>query len=482
MKIRKNMQSFIFFMGFLTVILNQVPAFGFSCKENNLSFDSASLLLEIKNNKSYFNDSKYLKSYLQKKLGDINFNIEPLFENSSDQSLAKNLGLEKIYKLSLETQENQTKDECQTIKTVMKILKNDKNFSEISLDYEMETQTNDFFYNTQGAYWSLNPLDELFAIKNYGIDEIWQTRTGSGVIVAVIDTGVDYNHPDLWNNIWVNPQKVLDRNQDGKINLDDVDLNSNHFIDANEITANSIGRNFVNNSFDPLDKEDGHGTHVAGVIASQKENSIGIAGVAPDAKILPIKALNDQGKGKFSNIAKAIIYASDHNANIINASWGCNCIIPEILKKAYRYSARKGVINITAAGNNGSKTNNYAPGNLAQTLSVGSLDSEGNLSSFSNYGTSVDIAGPGQNILSTLAHGTLINQNPATRMQKDPDYDYYYISGTSASAAFISGVSALLLSKYPKLSQKELKKLLQESSDPISGYSFGRVNPTKLFD
>jgi len=473
---------FICFLSFVLIILSSPPVFGFSCKENELSFDSTTLLLEIKNNKSYLDSSKYLKSYLLEKFPKTEFTLEPLLDNSEDEDLRRSLGLEKIYKLSI-VDSNDAKTECQNIKKVFEFLKKNKFIKEVSLDYEMQANTiNDFFYNTNGSYWSLKPLDEMFAIKNYGLEETWQTSTGSGIVVAVIDTGVDYNHPDLWKNIWVNPEKASDINKDGLIDLDDIDTNANKKLDSSELVKDLIGHNFVDNTIDPQDKKNGHGTHMSGVIAAMANNSIGIVGVAPDAKIMPLKALSDSGKAKFSNIAKAIIYASDKKADIINSSWGCNCSLPKMLIKAYQYAGKKGVVIVSAGGNNASQKNNYSPANLKQVIAVASVDHENQLSSFSDYGTSIDIAAPGQNILSTLAQGSLINNNPGTRMNADDSFDYYYQSGTSTSSAYISGICALILSKNPGLRVQEVKNQLKNSTDPLKGYGFGRINPLKLFD
>jgi hypothetical protein len=477
-----TLTSFICFFSFVLIILSSPPVYGFSCKENELSFDSTTILLEIKNNKSYLKSLKDINFYLQKKFPNIEFTLEPLLENFEDRKLSKSLGLEKIYKLNILNSTND-KTECENIKKVFQSLKKNNYFREVSLDYEMEINSlNDFFYNTNGTYWSLKPLDEMFAIKNYGLEETWQTSTGSGIVVAVIDTGVDYNHPDLWKNIWVNPEKASDINKDGRVDLDDIDINSNKKIEFNELKQDLIGYNFVNNNKDPQDKKNGHGTHIAGVIAAKANNSIGITGIAPEAKIMVIKALNDSGKAKFSNIAKAIIYASDKKADIINSSWGCNCKLPLMLRKAYRYADKKGVLIVSAGGNNASSRNNYSPANLKQVISVASVNHENQLSSFSNFGTSIDIAAPGQNILSTLAQGTLIYKNPSTKMNADDSFDYYYLSGTSTSSAYISGVCALILAKNPSMSVQELKNQLERATDTLDNYSFGRINPLKLFD
>ncbi|MEY3370475.1 MAG: hypothetical protein RLZZ361_1145 [Cyanobacteriota bacterium] len=477
-----KLTSFICLVSLSLIILSWPPAFGFSCKENDLSFDSTTILLEIKNNNSYFKDPNYLKSYLQEKFPNIKFDIEPLLENPQDPKLSRSLGLEKIYKLNILDSQNDA-TECQNIKRIFNLLKADKNFREISLDYEIEVNSlNDFFYNTNGTFWSLKPLDEMFSIKNYGLEEVWQTTTGSGIVVAVIDTGVDYNHPDLWKNIWVNPKKATDINNDGLINLDDIDTNSNQKIESNELVKDLIGYNFVNKTKDPQDKENGHGTHMAGVIAAVKDNSIGISGVAPDAKIMILKTHNEDGIARFSNLAKAIIYASDMGADVINSSWGCNCILPEMIKKAYRYADKKGVVNVSAGGNNASIGNNYSPANLKQTIAVGAIDHENKLSTFSNFGKNIDLSAPGQNILSTLAQGTLINKNPGSKMGVDNNFDYYYLSGTSVSSAYISGICALILAKNPELNNNDLKSQLKNATDPIDNYNFGRINPLKIID
>lgn len=469
----------------LAVLCLNKPGFAqsFSCKEANYSFSNTSIILEINKN-SKFKEPHRLEKYLRQKFRRTSLKIERIFEEEGDTNLAlkQELGLDQIYRVEiLDAKANIS--ECAKLKKLNQELKQDSNFNEVSLDYVFEKSqvSNDFFYSTNGNYWSIKSLDELYSIKNQNIDEIWDISTGAGVVVAVIDTGVDYNHPDLWANIWVNPKAVSDYNGDGKIDLNDVDINANQIIDKSEIKRNFIGKDFAENDFDPKDNADGHGTHMAGIIAATRNNYIGITGIAPDAQIMAIKALDDNGRGKFSNLAKAVVYASDMGADVINSSWGCQCETPKMLLKAYRYANRLGVVNVAAAGNYATLASLHTPSNLTETISVTALDYKNDLASFANYGDAVDIAAPGYNLLSTLAHGTLYRENPSTRMFYDTNYDYYYQSGTSVSTAYISGVIALILSKNPDLNTSSIKSLLKQNADSLTGQKFGRINVSRIF-
>lgn len=271
--------------------------------------------------------------------------------------------------------------------------------------------------------------------NNWGADlvkapEAWaHGYTGQGVVVAVIDTGVDYNHEDLKNNIWTNskeiPQNGIDDDGDGYV--DDV-----------------YGWNFVNNNNNTLD-DNNHGTHVAGTIAGEN-NGIGVTGIAYNAKIMPVKVLDKSGSGSYSQIANGIRYAVDHGANIINLSLG-GYFSNNILKSAVEYASSKNVIVVMAAGNDGSSTPSY-PARYAYNsgIAVGAVDQNNQLADFSNRSGSKDITfvtAPGVDIYSSLAN----NQ-------------YGYYSGTSMASPHVAGVVALMLSANPNLTESQVRQMI----------------------
>jgi len=274
---------------------------------------------------------------------------------------------------------------------------------------------------------------ELYGIKNIECLTAWKKTEGENIVVAVVDSGVDYNHPDIKNNMW--------RNKDG-----------------------AYGYNFVDNTIDPMD-DDGHGSHVAGTIAATGNNSTGIIGVAPKTKIMALKGLSPSG-GYSSDLGKCIKYAADKGAHIINNSWGPGR--SNQIKDAIEYADRKGCIVIFAAGNSNSKiTKDMAAGN-PRTISVAAINKRDSRASFSNYGPLVDISAPGVSIKSL----------------KYKTRSYVSKSGTSMACPHVSGLVSLMKSINGKASKKEILANLQESVDshftekdkPIGT---GRINARK---
>jgi len=267
----------------------------------------------------------------------------------------------------------------------------------------------------------------------------WEYAEGEGVVVAVPDTGIDITHEDLCENIWVNKGEIAGNgiDDDGNGYIDDV--NGWNFSD----NVNSIHN--INNANDEW-----HGTHIAGIIAANNDNKKGIAGIAPKAQIMPLEVFKN-GTAYTGDIIKAIEYAKDNGAKIVNCSWGTtaeNIALKEAMEES-------GLLFVCAAGNSNNdidllpvypsafETNNV--------ISVASMNRIGQLSGFSNYGPkTVDVAAPGECIMSTL-----------------PDNRYGLSSGTSMSAAFVTGEAALLLSKCKDLDSIGIKEKIIDSSDSL---------------
>ena len=261
-----------------------------------------------------------------------------------------------------------------------------------------------------------------------------QGYTGQGVVVAVVDTGVDSKHIDLDNNIWSNPKEIPGNG------LDD---------DGNGFVDDVRGWDFVNKDNDPMDLQ-GHGTHVAGTIAAEN-NGVGITGVAYNAKIMPVRVLDASGQGLNTNIAAGIRYAADNQADIINLSLGSSVPSPEITQ-AIRYAFEKGSVVVTAAGNDGDATPDY-PARYATHfgITVGAVNSNKNMAGFSDRAGTIPldyVVAPGVNIYSTL-----------------PGNTYGFESGTSMAAPHVSGVVALLLSANPNLSPVMVERILTETAN-----------------
>ncbi len=273
--------------------------------------------------------------------------------------------------------------------------------------------------------------------------DAWGTTTGSSsVIIAVVDTGVDYTHPDLAGNIWTNS---------GEIPNNGIDDDRNGYVD------DVRGWNFVSNNNNPMD-DHGHGTHCAGNIAAVGNNNLGITGTCWNARIMPLKFLDASGSGSVSNAISAILYANRMGAQVISNSWG-GSQYTQALKDAIDASP---AVVVCAAGNNGQNSDQYPQYPAAMTssniISVAATDSKDNLAGFSNYGTtSVDLAAPGVNIRSTYKNG-----------------QYQYLSGTSMATPFVSGVAGLLKAANPSMTKNQIRDRILNTVDRLSSLS-GKV-------
>jgi thermitase len=317
---------------------------------------------------------------------------------------------------------------------------------------------NDPMFNEQ---WALNNTGQNGGKQKADIDALkaWQKIKGSKkVVVAVLDSGVDYTHLDLVSNIWIRPDNIPQYKDDelGVIN----DYN---------------GFNSAENFADPMD-ENGHGTHCAGVIGAEGDNERGIAGINWQVEIMPLKFLGRGGFGSTKDAIEAINYAIDRkqkgvNVRVISASWGSTAY-SKALEDAIRAAGEAGILFVAAAGNN-STDNDKRPHypsnyNLPNVISVAALDRNDNLASFSNFGAkTVHIAAPGKDILSTWL--------------KD---GFREASGTSMATPQVSGVAALIVANEPNISVEKLRERLLKSVDKIDALSGkvesgGRLNAAK---
>jgi subtilisin family serine protease len=341
------------------------------------------------------------------------------------------------------------------VEDALKKYKNDPNVEYAEPNYiirKLETTPNDTYYSSQ---WG---LVKVLANK------VWDTCKGSdNTIVAVIDSGIDLNHPDLKDHIWKNP---------GETNCSDgIDNDNNGFVD------DCYGWNFVSNSNNTQD-DDGHGTHVAGIIGAITNNSEGVAGLNWYIKLMPVKILDSNGNGDEANLIKAIDYAVKNGAKIINASLGypdsCSYVPPnQALYDAIKSAGDEGVLFVAAAGNygcNNDKTPLWpASFNLPNIISVGASDQNDNLAYFSNYGqNTVHLLAPGTNIISTYFDKT---NNQSTYAPAD---------GTSMATPFVSGAAALLMSYLNNATIYEIKERIVSSVDVFNSLSSITISSGRL--
>ena len=288
---------------------------------------------------------------------------------------------------------------------------------------------------------------ERFGVSVLKTSEVFGKSTGTTITVAVVDSGVDYNHPDLKNVMWRNPREVAGNN---------VDDDGNGYVDdihgLNMLSRDRNGRP----SSKPMDNH-AHGTHVSGIIAAEQNNNIGVSGVASNVRILAVRAVPDFGDETDADVAEAFLYAAKSGAKIINCSFGKSDKQGDLVYDTISHIGREyGVLVVAAAGNDSvdndvqkSYPASYDNENL---LVVASTTSSGGRSGFSNYGrVSVDLGTPGSNVFSTM-----------------PGSQYGPMSGTSMASPVASGIAADVLSRFPQLGPVQLKELLMRTAVPVN--------------
>lgn len=296
--------------------------------------------------------------------------------------------------------------------------------------------------------WALNNTGQDGGTARADIDALaaWARSKGTDeVVVAVLDSGVDYTHEDLVSNMWVRPKNLAAYTDD--------ELGT--FNDRN-------GYNGTDKLADPMD-DNGHGTHCAGIIGAEGDNGIGISGINQKVKIMPLKFLGRGGFGSTADAIAAINYAIDRKKNgvnlrIISASWGSTSK-SKALEDTIRAAGDAGILFVAAAGNDGSNNDKrpHYPSNydLPNVISVAALDRNDKLASFSNFGVgTVHIAAPGKDILSTWLNNA-----------------YREASGTSMATPYVSGVAALIIANEPKITMEKLRAKLLSSADKIDSLS-----------
>jgi subtilisin family serine protease len=265
------------------------------------------------------------------------------------------------------------------------------------------------------------------------------------VVVAVIDSGIDLNHPDGPQHIWNNPNETAGNGKD--------DDNNGYVDDVH-------GWNFLDNNSDLTDLQ-GHGSFVSGIIASRWNNGMGIAGINPGAVIMPIKVADAEGETNSFHIFRAIYYAVDNGAKIINISLGSRGI-SELERKALNYADQMGVFVAVASGNVGENIAGHGPASSGGAFSVGATDMEGTRSTISNWGPNNALLAPGDRIVSLLASGT--GRGLRKSLQEE---GYYPQSGTSFSTPIVAATASLLLVQNPQYTPDEIEDILQRSADEM---------------
>jgi subtilisin family serine protease len=345
------------------------------------------------------------------------------------------------------------------------LLKSKKMLYEVEPNYIIPVKAipNDPYFAMQ---WGLNNSGGS-GVADADIDapEAWNFSAGSSeVVIAVIDTGVDYTHEDLAANVWNNPHEIPGNN---------IDDDGNGFIDdvigwdfVNKTSGNP-DEDYIDPDNDPSDRH-GHGTHVAGIIAAVANNSKGIAGLAYNCKIMPVRAgyMDQSGEGiiESADAAQGILYAAENGAKVINISWG-DYVESTLIKEAISIATSEGAVICSSAGNDNTKNLMYpAASNNPAIIAVGATDNNDNRAVFSNYGGWVHVSAPGKDIYSTK-----------------PGNTYGYMSGTSMATPYVSALAAIIFSTFPEINPLEVKARIMNSVDVLNSLesknmTSGRIN------
>ena len=289
---------------------------------------------------------------------------------------------------------------------------------------------------------------EQWSLPLMKLPQAWAIEKGNrNVVIAVIDSGIDYRHHDLAPKAWINPNEIPENglDDDGNGYIDDV--YGWDFTDAPNIQAEG---DYLEGDNEPID-ESGHGTHVAGIAGAMPNNGIGIAGVAWKCPLMAIRAglsLGGSSRMQDDDSASAIVYAADNGASVINMSWGSERR-SFVIQDAIDYAYAQGAVLVAAAGNS-QKPAAIFPAAYRKVIAVASTEQNQQRFYQSNFGASIDIGAPGNVILSTQI-----------------DNQYRLLTGTSMASPHVAGVAALLLAKRPALTHEEVRHILINTADPV---------------
>ncbi len=364
----------------------------------------------------------------------------------------------------------------------MQDLKNDPHVDYVHPNYiaKLAYVPNDPYWASSGSWGQ--PRSDLWDLQLMHTQQAWDGTRGNGVVVAVVDTGVDITHPDLAGNVWTNPGEIPDNG---------VDDDGNGYID------DVHGWNFLQNS-NQTDDGVGHGTHVAGTIAAQDNNGLGVVGVAPDARIMPVGVFAFHTDTTVFNLSQGVLYAAQNGADVINNSWdacGTSCPSVPVVEDAVRTAHAAGSVVVFAAGNASSDIRSISPQNQPESIVVTATTPGDTRAPFSNFGL-VDVGAPGagdpndpgiepeRGMLSLRAANCL---DPwICNEDRNVGDAYVRLSGTSMAAPHVAGAAALILGLHPDYSPEQVRQVLRRTSLDVNGngydpdLGYGRVDTAKL--
>ncbi|MBI4227552.1 MAG: S8 family serine peptidase [Candidatus Omnitrophica bacterium] len=339
----------------------------------------------------------------------------------------------------------------------------------------IQLDPNDTYASSSGA-WGQAGRD-LWGLEQIHAPAAWDVTRGEGIVVAVVDTGVDESHVDFSDaaghtNLWLNRGEDVNHNglaDNGDLN--GIDDDHNGFVDDlrgwDATTCDhwdAAGHCLIPKApeRDPRDSH-GHGTSVAGTIAAMGNNGIGIIGVAWQSRVMPVRALGDAA-GSAADAAAAIAYAAANGADVITLGWGDLVGPSRVLEEAVAYAHGLGAVLVASAGNGHRDAGTSAPARLRHVITVAAVDASDQPAAVSNFGITVDLAAPGSaDLLSLLAPGSAVAR--ATAETVGPYYRR--ASGTSMAAAHVAGVCALILASHPTWTNEQIRQALRRSADDV---------------
>ena len=382
------------------------------------------------------------------------------------------------------------------------------NYSRSLHDFPLDLPNDTYIDPYQTGQWQTGAwsqdYEDLWGLKIIRADEAWKLGIlGQNIVVAVVDCGVDYNHEDIRDNMWINSGEIAGNN---------IDDDNNGFRD------DYYGFDFAYDEDNPMDIS-GHGTHVAGIIAATANNNRGITGVAPDARIMAIRGFDDDGIGWSNILASCIYYAADNGADIINNSWG-GVGKSSMEEDAINYAESLGCITIVSAGNSNDDAFFYSPAGLKHVITVGASDHRDDRSVWeliegstsikraSNYGPGVDVVAPGGgDYLKLLEFEQILSHNPDYITDYNCVFDilslkstislnyspliigrYLRNSGTSMATPYVCGLVALLISNNSQLDTEDIRSILRLSAFDLGTlgrddyFGYGRIDVKAAVD
>ncbi|MDX1387931.1 MAG: S8 family serine peptidase, partial [Acidobacteriota bacterium] len=344
---------------------------------------------------------------------------------------------------------------------------------------QLQSTPDDPFFVSSGS-WGQS-YGDLWGLHIIDAESAWDLTTGSrAIVIAVIDSGLDLDHPDIQGNVWVNAGEIAGNgaDDDGNGYVDDVN-----------------GWNFADGTSDVGDDHShGHGTHVSGTIAANGNNALGVVGVMWQASIMSLKGFNAEGVGYESDLAAAIVYAAENGADVANNSWGREGPPSRLLRDVFAYARDLGVTSVVAAGNDGINVGSdaecfFSPACLDDVMTIAASNHQDERAIFSNYGTPISVAAPGGgtpddpgvtlhprfNILSLRARGAGFDELVVGE-------SFYRLAGTSMAAPHAAGLAGLVLSRQPGIVPDLVQIVIEGSADDIGEpgrdvhAGFGRIN------